>query len=113
MLLVSTNNLASWHNIGALMLGWQPLPAHVSDETLIGNPLDPYHGTTYDRPGQTHLRLFTARALRDLARFHGFFVETVKGTGYYPLPLSLARVLARADPRHAAFLVLIARRPDN
>ena len=109
-LVCSTNNLSSWHNIASLVLGWQPPPAHVSDEILLGNPIDPYRGTTYDAPGQTHRRLFTGLALRELAEHHGLRVKSVNGVGYYPLPVRLARVMARIDGRHGAFLVMTASR---
>ncbi len=41
---ISTNNLSSWHNIISLTLGHQPMPMHVSDEVILGNPLNPEHG---------------------------------------------------------------------
>jgi SAM-dependent methyltransferase len=109
-LVCSTNNLASWHNIVSLVLGWQPPPAHVSDEVLLGNPIDPYRGTTYDAPGQTHRRLFTGRALSELAQHHGLSVTALRGVGYYPLPVPVARVMSRVDGRHSAFLVMAATR---
>jgi SAM-dependent methyltransferase len=105
-IIISTNNLASWHNVGALMLGFQPLPAHVSDEVHVGNPLDPRAGTYHADAGQTHLRVFTTRALRELAAAHGLQVTAARLNGYYPLPPSLARRAARIDPLHAAFIVL-------
>jgi SAM-dependent methyltransferase len=108
----STNNLASWHNVFSLLLGWQPLPAHVSDEIILGNPVNPYGGAEAPIAGQTHLRIFTGRALADLAKHHGLSVREVKGAGYYPFPPGPARVLARFDPRHAAFLVLVATSPS-
>jgi len=108
----STNNLASWHNVFALVLGWQPLPAHVSDEIILGNPANPYGGSEAPVEGQTHLRIFTGRALADLAAHHGLDVKAVKGAGYYPFPPGAGRLLARIDRRHAAFLVLVATRPQ-
>jgi SAM-dependent methyltransferase len=105
-IIVSTNNLASWHNIGALLFGMQPLPAHVSDEVHVGNPLDPRRGRRHADAGQTHLRVFTTRALRELAAAHGLRVTASRLNGYYPLPPALARRAARLDPLHAAFIVL-------
>jgi SAM-dependent methyltransferase len=32
---ISTNNLSSWHNVLSLALGFQPMPMHVSDETIL------------------------------------------------------------------------------
>ena len=101
---VSTNNLASWHNIVSLVLGWQPMPAHVSDEVILGNPAGLMEGAT-GTPGQMHLRLFTSRALAQLARFHGLAVQVERTAGYYPLPPLLARLATRVDRRHGAFLV--------
>jgi SAM-dependent methyltransferase len=102
---VSTNNLSSWHNIVSLALGWQPPPCHVSDELIVGNPGNFVEGMESYAPGQTHLRVFTGRALAGLAAHHGLRVEAQLGAGYYPLPPRAARVLARIDPTHAAFLV--------
>ena len=84
----STNNLASWHNVFALVLGWQPLPAHVSDEIILGNPANPYGGSEAPVEGQTHLRIFTGRALADLAEHHGLDVQG--GQGRRLLPVSAA-----------------------
>jgi hypothetical protein len=94
-------------------LGWQPLPAHVSDEIILGNPVNPYGGAEAPIAGQTHLRIFTRQALADLAKHHGLTVQGVKGAGYYPFPPGAARMLARLDPRHAAFLVLVATRASS
>ena len=108
--LISTNNFSSWHNIGSLVLGYQPMPAHVSDEVIVGNPLDPLRGRPHE-PGRAHLRLFTARALVELAELHGLERVAVRTSGYYPLPPRLGRIAARIDRRHGAFLVALLRRP--
>src|SRR5947209_16582079 len=52
---LSTNNLSSWHNVASLVLGFQPMPAHVSDEVIVGNPLDPLAGRSHQDLGRTHL----------------------------------------------------------
>jgi SAM-dependent methyltransferase len=104
--ILSTNNLASWHNIFSLLLGFQPLPAHVSDEVHVGNPLDPRRGQRHADVGQTHLRTFTTRALKELAAEHGLRTTAERLNGYYPLPPQVARLAARLDPTHAAFIVL-------
>jgi SAM-dependent methyltransferase len=101
---LSTNNLASWHNIVSLMVGWQPPPCHPSDELIVGNPanfVDGVGGAT----GQMHLRIFTGRALASVAAHHGLRLDADRGAGYYPLPATASRVAARLDRRHAAFLV--------
>lgn len=104
---ISTNNLASWHNILSLIMGWQPFPSHVSDNVFVGNPLNFAPGPTGlgSIPGQTHQRVFTGRALAELGRHHGLEPDLQAAAGYYPLPPRVARLAARWDPRHGAFLV--------
>jgi SAM-dependent methyltransferase len=102
---ISTNNLSSWHNVIALLLGFQPNPMHVSDEVIVGSPLNPEHGWKHEDRGRVHLRLFTGRALVELAEHHGLARHGLSRVGYYPLGPRLARVAARVDPLHAAFLV--------
>jgi SAM-dependent methyltransferase len=102
--IVSTNNLSSWHNVVSLALGWQPPVSHVSDEVVVGNPFDFMEGDLGSRV-HMHLRLFTERALAELAEYHGLRVDCRRTVGYYPLPVRPARLAARLDRRHAAYLV--------
>ncbi len=102
---VSTNNLSSLHNLGALALGWQPWTNHVSDDNPgLGNPFLPL-GRHEGAPGQSHLRVFTGRALADLARHHGLRVEVARSAGFYPLPPWAARIANRLMPLWGAYLV--------
>jgi methionine biosynthesis protein MetW len=101
---VSTNNLASWHNVVSLALGWQPPVCHVSDEIVAGNPFDFMEGDLGSRV-HMHLRLFTEPALAELAAHHGLRADLLRTVGYYPLPPRPARLAARLDRRHAAYLV--------
>ena len=110
---ISTNNLSSWHNVVSLSLGLQPMPMHVSDEIIVGNPLSPEHRWGHRDLGRTHLRLFTARALAELASYHGLAVDQTQTVGYYPLPPLLARLATRVDPLHGAFLVCLFRPIDR
>jgi SAM-dependent methyltransferase len=106
---ISTNNLSSWHNVLSLALGFQPMPMHVSDETILGNPLNPLDGQPHADLGRSHLRLFTGRALTELCAHHGLEPVSLRTAGYYPLPPPLARVAGRVDPTHAAFLIGLFR----
>lgn len=101
---VSTNNLASWHNVAALVIGWQPLPCHVSDETVVGNPLA-LEESRYGERIHRHLRIFTGRALSGLAESHGLKLDADVGSGYYPLVGRAASKMVRLDRRHSAYLV--------
>jgi SAM-dependent methyltransferase len=107
---ISTNNLSSWHNIFSLSLGLQPAPMHVSDEVILGNPLNPENSTRHPDRGRPHLRLFTRRSLCELAAHHDLEVVDFRVAGYYPLPPRLARLALRADSLHGAFLVGVFRR---
>jgi len=105
---VSTENLASWHNIASLLAGWQPFSlANVSHEHgSIGNPLAAHRGESFPWKSWEHVRVFAYRGLTDLFSAHGFVVEAIIGSGYFPLP---ARV-GRWDPRHAAFITVRVRK---
>lgn len=103
--LLSTNNLSSWHNIASLILGWQPMPCNVSDLVNVGNPFDLFDQRECATRGQMHLRVFTGRALMELARYHGLRLLSERSAGYYPFPPQIGRHLARLDRRHGAFLV--------
>ncbi len=101
---LSTNNLSSWHNVISLVAGLQPPPMHVSDELIVGNPLNPEDGWSHEDRGRIHLRLFTPRALTELCAHHGLRCVEVRTVGYYPLPPLVGRLASRVDGRHGAFL---------
>lgn len=105
---VSTNNLASWHNLVPLVLGYQPFPADVSNITSVGKLIPLFAG---DGGSWAHLRIFTSASLRGIFEQHGFEVDRLTGVGYYPFPPSIARRLSRLDHRHAAYLTVRVRKP--
>lgn len=109
--IISTNNLASWHNIISLVLGMQPMPCHASNDVKLGNKLDPINGTRHPNRGAIHLRVFAFAALRDLFEYHGFTSVRVTTAGYYPFPPSLSALLCKIDKRHGAYLILKASKP--
>jgi SAM-dependent methyltransferase len=106
---VSTENLASWHNVFAAALGWQPfsLTNVTSTRSGLGNPLALHRDAAQQQPETwQHVRVFAFRGLVELFQSHGLPVEAVRGAGYYPFPGRLARM----DARHAALITLTARR---
>ncbi len=101
----SPENLASWHSVASLTLGWQPFSLTISDVYVgIGNPLAIHRGERISFQSLQHVRVFAYRGLRELPRSHGLEVSQVRGSGYFPLP----RRLGRWGPRHAAFLAVKA-----
>ena len=106
---ICTENLASWHNIFALLLGWQPFSLSNVCETRfqIGNPLAIHSEEPSLNPRSwQHLRVFAYRGLKDVFTEHGFEIVRCEGSGYYPLPNQFSKL----DPRHAAFLTMKVRK---
>ena len=106
--IISTNNLASWHNIIALLLGYQPFPNDVSSHNpSLGKLIKLFE----EEAGSfAHLRIFTYASLKQFMEYHEFIIEDIVGIGYYPLPSFIANILARLDKRHAAYLTLKVRK---
>ena len=111
---VCTENLASWHNVAALALGYQPFSlTNVSSVRPVGNPFA-LHAD--ERPGPEpwqHVHVLTLTALRDLFEAHGLTITDSWGRGYYPVPRALASPLERIDPGHAHFIAVVASAPDD
>lgn len=112
---ICTENLASWHNVGAVALGYQPFSlTNVSSERPIGNRFALHAGDapTHEESWQ-HVHVLTLAALRDVFAVHGFDISSSWGTGYYPFPKRLASALSARDPRHAHFIGVVARPPSG
>ena len=112
-LILSTENLASWHNIFALLLGWQPFSlTNISESSMgIGNPLALHRGETGIPKTFQHLKAFTPRSLAELLKNQGFTIEHSYGIGYFPFKGKTARILSRLDPGHGALITIKARKP--
>jgi SAM-dependent methyltransferase len=106
---VSTENLSSWHNIAALVLGRQAFSQHISAQTHVGNEWALHAGESM-RESWTHMKIFTWHGLKGLFRLYGFRELTILGAGYHPLPAGLAAVAASVDPLHAHFITIRARK---
>ena len=112
-LVISTPNLASFHNILNLLSGKQPYDANVSDEVNAGtwHVMDPARKASLRLGlGPAHRRLFTKGALEELLEYHGFKIEKSIGCGFYPFPTRLAKVMSFIDSRHAASIIVKARK---
>jgi 2-polyprenyl-3-methyl-5-hydroxy-6-metoxy-1,4-benzoquinol methylase len=98
---ISTANLSSFHNLAFMGLGMMPPGLHVS-RVQVGNFL-------YGTETHGHVKLFTAAALRDLARYHGFKVEKLVGSGIYPFPRRISNFLSRIFTRYSTYLTIKMR----
>ncbi|MEU0784274.1 class I SAM-dependent methyltransferase [Streptomyces sp. NPDC006173] len=102
-LMLSTPNLAAWYNRGLLLAGIQPVFSEVSLRAVHGRP---------GREVVGHLRLYTARALREFVAASGFEVVRLAGAPFHgvPRPLRPLDRLACAAPSLSSILLLHARR---
>ncbi|MCD7439661.1 class I SAM-dependent methyltransferase [Streptomyces lincolnensis] len=102
-LMLSTPNLAAWYNRGLLLAGVQPVFSEVSLRGIHGRP---------GREVVGHLRLYTARALREFVTAAGFRVVRLEGAPFHgvPRPLRALDRLACARPSLASILLLHARK---
>jgi SAM-dependent methyltransferase len=112
---VCTENLASWHNVAALVLGYMPFSlTNISTRGAIGNPFGLADTPASElEPSWFHTRVLTAVGLAHIFAAHGFDVVERFGAGYHPLPSRLARRAARRDGRHAAFIGVVARKQED
>jgi methionine biosynthesis protein MetW len=106
--IISTNNLASWHNLFALVLGYQPFPSDISKYTNIGKLIGLFKG---DGKSWSHLRIFTTSSLIDLLKFYKFNINKVVGVGFYPFPQSLANIISKIDKIHCVYVIVKATKP--
>lgn len=107
-LVLSTENLSSWHNIFALILGWQAFSQHISSH-CAGNPIAFGRGNDY-KSGTMHIKILTPRGLRELIAANHLKVEKFFGAGYYPFPSFLSNILSKLDPIHCSFIGIKARK---
>lgn len=114
--IISTENPASWHNIFALLMGWQMFSTtNISvKKRSIGNPLAIFanENFTFKEKGANlaweHNKLVTPRALRELLLVHGFKVIDSIGAGYHPL----FPKLGEHDLHHSHFYAMAAKKPS-
>lgn len=101
--IISTENLASWHNIFALLFGFTPFSlTNISEKTAaLGNPFAPHDREEFwERNTWQHQRIFTTKGLKHLSELHGFKNIQILTSGYYPL----GNMFAKLDPSHSAFI---------
>ncbi len=110
---VSTENLASLHNIAALALGLQPSTGPwISNRFSLGfHPLYDEHIKEYEEKpylGEMngHTRVMAYRTFKQLFEAYGFKVVDEKAVGYYPFPSFIADLFSRIDPWHSVDVIL-------
>jgi 2-polyprenyl-3-methyl-5-hydroxy-6-metoxy-1,4-benzoquinol methylase len=108
--IISTENLASWHNIFALFFGYTPFSlTNISNKTAaVGNPFDVHSGEDFIWEANTwqHQRVFTVIGLKHLFMLYNFKIESILTSGYYPLP----NIISKLDKYHSAFMTFKIRK---
>jgi ubiquinone/menaquinone biosynthesis C-methylase UbiE len=126
-LVLDTPNLASWHNVFALLIGVQPFsgPNITAMEDADVELVQQMHRSTRYLPGEgeqlnhgkhelaRHIVVIAYVSLVKLFERWNFQLEQVRGFGYYPLPVPLARIFQRLDPRHTHHVLIKARKPQG
>ncbi len=110
LFIVSTDNLAAYHNIFALLRGLQPYTGpFLSKKFPIGHRPNAIFYETM-KGMNPHLNVMTAKSLVQLIEGYKFKVVKVIGAGFYPFPLPIARVLVNLDKYHASHCIVIAQK---
>lgn len=105
---ISTENLSSWHNIFALILGFQDFSHHLIKKSHVGNPLSPHYGqktVSWSAVGNSgtddtafpHVKIMTLRSLIEIFEAYGFKPQKYLGSGYF---------LSSLDPFHTHFITV-------
>lgn len=123
---LATDNLSSWANIVAMILGYHPFSLTPGiGNVVLGNPFALHigeSGLTWARKRELdkkekkiegtrgHIRVLAFQALKELVYHHGLIPEKITGAGYLFFGGTLASILSSLDPRHAHFLVVKVRK---
>jgi SAM-dependent methyltransferase len=115
---IGTPNLASWHNVFALLIGVQPFsgptikPDYESDVKMVREMNKSRQKKVFkvQTDALDHIKIMTLRALVGLLKDSGLKIEFKKGFGYYPLPPPLSSFFSWIDSRHSHYVVVKARK---
>lgn len=108
--IISSENLAAYHNILALILGNQPYTGpYLSRIYSIGSHSNAkYYSLKDENYVNPHLNVMTIKALRKLLQKNGFKVISVRGIAFYPFPPFLSHFMSKIDKYHSSYGVVAA-----
>lgn len=115
-LVISTENLASWHNVFSLVLGLQPSTGPTPSTKFVAgfHPLTPNieimvnkYEDSITMPG--HTKVMTSKTLVELLKFYNFSTEDIMGSGYFPLPHKISKLASLIDKYHSFFITVKTR----
>lgn len=104
VLVTSTNNLSSWHNILPLFFGWTPFDLTNSSKISagIGNPIAVHRGEQTEIASWTHKCVYTPKWLFEWQMLFGLSRLSSYGSGFYPFPARVGNIFKN----HAAFMII-------
>ncbi len=104
-----TENLASVHNIFALLCGNQPYSGPtVSQKYVIGH--HPVHSIydvkkiSYEAIIPQHTRVLAYKAFKKIFEIYKFKIENMFNVGYFPFPNMFSKLLCKIDKWHTSFI---------
>lgn len=121
---ISTENLAGWHNIGALVLGHQDFSHNLISKKHVGNPFSIHFGektSAWEKKALSndgdsmypHIKIATYRSLINIFKTFNFTFIQGKGSGYYPLFGALGTLASSIDPYHCHFITVKMQKPKK
>ena len=119
---ISSENLTSLLNLGAMVLGYTPFSLMATCGTYIGNPLGLHYGEAHEdsvpitHPAYAgitgHVRVLAALQAKELFERAGFQVK-VGSMGLMPIPDVIGKHLETVMSRRGHFLTVEGRKPTN
>ncbi|MEX1254289.1 MAG: methyltransferase domain-containing protein [Dehalococcoidia bacterium] len=109
---ISTENLAAWPNIAALLLGQEPFSNSYSKRVwAVGNRLSRRSGPLPEEvAAYPHRSVGSHQAVADLFVQYGFQHARSLGVHTLPTKSTVLRWLRRIDVRHSMYITLIFRK---
>ncbi len=112
---ICTENLASVHNIFALLCGNQPYSGPtLSHKYVIGHhPVHPTYDvkkTPYEAIIPQHTRVLAYKSLKKIFEIYKFKIESLFCIGYFPFPNMFSRLLCKINKWHAGFIGIKVRK---
>lgn len=109
-MLLATENLTSFSNLAAMIVGFTPFSLCNVEGYTCGNPLSLHYKSSQHR-STGHTRVLGVRQCRELLKYCGFENIGIRTFGVPPLPDLLSRCVDWAFPKRGHFMNIFAQKP--